>query len=110
MHSCEFCVKDDWLRHYQTTLRRLLWQFSHVPQMAAVGQQIEEVSMFACMCNITTAAAAAVAAAHDDEDGGDDDDAAVTFVQRSSQVPVASVLFCVTVCVHVLVVCPDADR
>ncbi|XP_041805547.1 uncharacterized protein CXorf38-like [Chelmon rostratus] len=43
MHSCEFCVKDDWLRHYQTTLRRLLWQFSHVPQMAAVGQQIEEM-------------------------------------------------------------------
>ncbi|XP_037642651.1 uncharacterized protein LOC119498157 [Sebastes umbrosus] len=43
MHSCEFRVKDEWMRHYQTTVKKLVQQFSHVPQMATVGQQIEEM-------------------------------------------------------------------
>lgn len=46
MHSCEFRVKDEWMRHYQTTVKKLVRQFSHVPQMTTVGQQIEEV----CVC------------------------------------------------------------
>ncbi|XP_037642692.1 uncharacterized protein CXorf38 homolog [Sebastes umbrosus] len=43
LHSCEFRVKDEWMRHYQTTVKKLVQQFSHVPQMATVGQQIEEM-------------------------------------------------------------------
>ncbi|XP_076601664.1 uncharacterized protein CXorf38 [Chaetodon auriga] len=43
MHSCEFCVKDEWLRCYKTTLKKLVRQFTHVPQMVAAGQQIEEM-------------------------------------------------------------------
>ncbi|XP_031162676.1 uncharacterized protein CXorf38 [Sander lucioperca] len=43
MHSYEFRVKDEWMRHYQTTVKKLVRQFSHVPQMAKVGQQIEEM-------------------------------------------------------------------
>ncbi|XP_073347335.1 uncharacterized protein CXorf38 homolog [Pagrus major] len=43
MHSCEFHVPDEWMRHYQTALKNLLRQFSQVPQMATVGQQIEEM-------------------------------------------------------------------
>ncbi|XP_019112776.1 uncharacterized protein CXorf38 [Larimichthys crocea] len=43
MHSCEFCVKDEWMKHYQTTLKNLVWQFRNQPQMATVGRQIEEM-------------------------------------------------------------------
>uniref|UniRef100_UPI0037E8D6DF uncharacterized protein CXorf38 homolog n=1 Tax=Semicossyphus pulcher TaxID=241346 RepID=UPI0037E8D6DF len=43
MHSCELGVKDDWMRHYQSALRNLLRQFSHVPQMATAARQIEEM-------------------------------------------------------------------
>ncbi|KAG8013929.1 protein CXorf38-like protein [Nibea albiflora] len=42
MHSCEFRVKDEWMKHYQTTLKNLVWQFRNQPQMATVGRQIEE--------------------------------------------------------------------
>ncbi|XP_042354175.1 uncharacterized protein CXorf38-like isoform X2 [Plectropomus leopardus] len=43
MHSCEFRVKDEWVRRYHTAVKNLVRQFSHVPQMAAVGRQIEEM-------------------------------------------------------------------
>ncbi|XP_030257590.1 uncharacterized protein CXorf38 homolog isoform X2 [Sparus aurata] len=43
MHSCEFHVLDEWMRHYQAALKKLLRQFSHVPQIATVGLQIEEM-------------------------------------------------------------------
>ncbi|KAM3604354.1 uncharacterized protein V6R79_009914 [Siganus canaliculatus] len=43
MHSCEFRVQDQWMRHYRTTLKNLLRQLSHVPQMTKVAQQIEEM-------------------------------------------------------------------
>ncbi|KAM9349666.1 uncharacterized protein CXorf38 homolog isoform 1-T1 [Symphorus nematophorus] len=43
MHSCEFRVKDEWMRYYQSALKNIVQQFSHVPQMAAVGRQIEEM-------------------------------------------------------------------
>ncbi|XP_036941229.1 uncharacterized protein CXorf38 homolog [Acanthopagrus latus] len=43
MHSCEFHVTDEWMRHYRTALKKLLQQFSHIPQMATVGPQIEEM-------------------------------------------------------------------
>ncbi|XP_061587323.1 uncharacterized protein CXorf38 homolog [Cololabis saira] len=43
MHSCEFRVKDDWMRHYRTTLRQFVQQLSQVPQMATVEKQIEDM-------------------------------------------------------------------
>ncbi|KAK2895644.1 uncharacterized protein CXorf38 isoform X1 [Channa argus] len=43
MHSCEMRVKDEWMRHYQTTLKKFVRQFSHIPQMATAGQQIDEM-------------------------------------------------------------------
>ena len=45
MHSCEFRVKDEWMRHYRTALKQFLKQFSQVPQMATTGKQIEDVSV-----------------------------------------------------------------
>ena len=50
MHSCELHVTDEWMRHYRTALKKLLQQFSHIPQMATVGPQIEEVSVRVCVC------------------------------------------------------------
>uniref|UniRef100_A0A3Q2DDU9 Uncharacterized protein n=1 Tax=Cyprinodon variegatus TaxID=28743 RepID=A0A3Q2DDU9_CYPVA len=46
MHSCEFRVKDDWMRHYRTTLKHFVQQLSSVPHMQTVGRQMEDVSMF----------------------------------------------------------------
>ncbi|KAK2822017.1 hypothetical protein Q5P01_022082 [Channa striata] len=43
MHSCELRVKDEWMRHYQTTLKKFVRQFRHIPQMATAGQQIDEM-------------------------------------------------------------------
>ncbi|XP_062260416.1 uncharacterized protein CXorf38 [Platichthys flesus] len=43
MHSSELRIKDEWIRRYQTTLKHLVRQFSHVPQMAKVGQEIDEM-------------------------------------------------------------------
>ncbi|KAF7223003.1 uncharacterized protein CXorf38 isoform X2 [Nothobranchius furzeri] len=43
MHSCELRVKDDWIRHYWRTLKHFVQQLSDVPQMATVGQQIEDM-------------------------------------------------------------------
>ncbi|KAK5859681.1 hypothetical protein PBY51_021215 [Eleginops maclovinus] len=43
MHSCELHVKDEWMRHFQNALKKLMQQFSNVPQMAAVVQQIKEM-------------------------------------------------------------------
>uniref|UniRef100_A0A1A8BT80 Chromosome X open reading frame 38 n=1 Tax=Nothobranchius kadleci TaxID=1051664 RepID=A0A1A8BT80_NOTKA len=43
MHSCELRVKDDWIRHYWSTLKHFVQQLSDVPQMATVGQQIEDM-------------------------------------------------------------------
>uniref|UniRef100_A0A3B5LHY9 Uncharacterized protein n=1 Tax=Xiphophorus couchianus TaxID=32473 RepID=A0A3B5LHY9_9TELE len=46
MHSCEFRVKDDWMRRYRTALRHFVQQLSFVPHMLTVGRQIEDVSLF----------------------------------------------------------------
>ncbi|AWP04515.1 DUF4559 domain containing protein [Scophthalmus maximus] len=43
MHSCEFRMKDDWMRRYQKTLKHFVLQFSHVPQMATASQEIDEM-------------------------------------------------------------------
>ncbi|XP_035027459.2 uncharacterized protein CXorf38 [Hippoglossus stenolepis] len=43
MHSCELRIKDEWIRRYQKTLKHFVRQFSHVPQMAKVGQEIDEM-------------------------------------------------------------------
>lgn len=43
MHSCEFRVKDDWMRHYRSTLKHFVQQLSGVPHMATVGKQIEDM-------------------------------------------------------------------
>lgn len=43
MHSCDFRVKDEWMGHYYSALKHFVQQFSREPQMASVGQQIEEM-------------------------------------------------------------------
>lgn len=48
MHSCDFCVTDEWIRHYHATLKHFVNQ---VPEMARVGPQIDEVSMFCTSCD-----------------------------------------------------------
>ncbi len=50
MHSCELHMKDEWMRLFRATLKKLVRQFSHVSHMATAGQQIEQVSMFICGC------------------------------------------------------------
>ncbi|KAK6302887.1 hypothetical protein J4Q44_G00272420 [Coregonus suidteri] len=43
MHSCEMRVCDQWMRHYQASIQQLLRQFTHLPEVAAAGQQILEM-------------------------------------------------------------------
>ncbi|KAF7653661.1 hypothetical protein LDENG_00079970 [Lucifuga dentata] len=43
MHSCELRVNDAWMKHFQVTLEILVKQFNHIPQMATVAQQINEM-------------------------------------------------------------------
>ncbi|XP_033506388.1 uncharacterized protein CXorf38 homolog [Epinephelus lanceolatus] len=43
MHSCELRVTDEWMRRYQTAVKNLVQQLSHIPEMATVGRQIEEM-------------------------------------------------------------------
>ncbi|KAL0966361.1 hypothetical protein UPYG_G00294360 [Umbra pygmaea] len=43
MHSCEMRLCDQWMRRYQESLQQLLRQFSHLPEVAAAGQQILEM-------------------------------------------------------------------
>ncbi|XP_055359772.1 uncharacterized protein CXorf38-like isoform X2 [Betta splendens] len=43
MHSCDLCVKDEWMRRYQTALKSFMQQFSHVSQMTTAAKQIEEM-------------------------------------------------------------------
>ncbi|XP_071348411.1 uncharacterized protein CXorf38 homolog [Trachinotus anak] len=43
MHSCEMHMKDEWMKHYQIALKHFVQQFSHVPQMATAGQEIDEM-------------------------------------------------------------------
>lgn len=53
MHSCEFRVKDEWMKHYRSTLKHFVLQLSQdVPHMSTVGQQIEDVSVFVFLCRI----------------------------------------------------------
>lgn len=46
MHSSEYRVTDDWMQHYWTALNHFVNQFRHVPEMATVGNKIDEVSVF----------------------------------------------------------------
>ncbi|XP_059200933.1 uncharacterized protein CXorf38 homolog isoform X2 [Centropristis striata] len=43
MHSSELRVNDQWMRHYNTTMKKFVRQFSHLPDMASVGQQIDKM-------------------------------------------------------------------
>lgn len=43
MHSSDLRVKDDWMKHYDITLRNLMRHFRDVPQMAKAEQQINEM-------------------------------------------------------------------
>ncbi|XP_021175120.2 uncharacterized protein CXorf38 homolog isoform X2 [Fundulus heteroclitus] len=43
MHSCEFRVKDDWMRRYRSALKHFVQQLSSVAHMTAVGKQIEDM-------------------------------------------------------------------
>ncbi|XP_040000579.1 uncharacterized protein CXorf38-like isoform X1 [Xiphias gladius] len=55
MHSCELRMKDEWMRHYQTSLKHLVQQFSHIPQMAKVGQEIDKmlaVDLLICVSGV----------------------------------------------------------
>lgn len=45
MHSSEYRVTDDWMRHYWTALTHFVNQFRDVPEMATVGDKIDEVSV-----------------------------------------------------------------
>ncbi|XP_004567287.3 uncharacterized protein CXorf38 isoform X1 [Maylandia zebra] len=43
MHSSEYRVTDDWMQHYWTALNHFVNQFRHVPEMATVGNKIDEM-------------------------------------------------------------------
>lgn len=43
MHSAEFSVEDEWMRQYRSSLKSLVQQFSHVPEMEAAGRRIQQV-------------------------------------------------------------------
>lgn len=43
MHSAEFSVEDEWMRQYRSSLKSLVQQFSHVPEMETAGRRIEQV-------------------------------------------------------------------
>lgn len=43
MHSAEFSVEDEWMRQYRSSLKSLVQQFSHVPEMEAAGRHIQKV-------------------------------------------------------------------
>uniref|UniRef100_A0A3Q3WWR2 Uncharacterized protein n=1 Tax=Mola mola TaxID=94237 RepID=A0A3Q3WWR2_MOLML len=43
MHSGDCCVPDEWMKRYQKSLKSLLRQFSHVPEMVKAGQKIAEM-------------------------------------------------------------------
>ncbi|XP_060930097.1 uncharacterized protein CXorf38 homolog [Limanda limanda] len=42
MHSSVGRIMDEWMSGYQTTLKHFVQQFSNVPQMGKVGQEIDE--------------------------------------------------------------------
>lgn len=48
MHSCELRVTDEWMRRFQTSVRKLVRQFGDVPQMTRAGKQIEECFLSRC--------------------------------------------------------------
>ncbi|XP_027011767.1 uncharacterized protein CXorf38 homolog isoform X2 [Tachysurus fulvidraco] len=43
MHSCEMQVSNEWMAHFQKSLEQLLLTLCHVPEVAAAGQQIQEM-------------------------------------------------------------------
>ncbi|KAK2817930.1 hypothetical protein Q7C36_021863 [Tachysurus vachellii] len=43
MHSCEMQVSNEWMAHFQKSLEQLLLTLRHVPEVAAAGQQIQEM-------------------------------------------------------------------
>ncbi|XP_062413686.1 uncharacterized protein CXorf38 homolog [Pungitius pungitius] len=43
MHSCKLHVGDDWMRHFSTSLTKLLQQLGGVPQIATAGKHIKEM-------------------------------------------------------------------
>ncbi|KAM7401182.1 hypothetical protein PAMA_005394 [Pampus argenteus] len=43
MHSCDFRVKDDWMRRYHASLTHLVRQFINIPEMTRVEQQINNM-------------------------------------------------------------------
>lgn len=52
MHSCDFRVKDDWIKQYYIALKLFVQQLlDDVPSMASVTQQIDNVSLFASLCS-----------------------------------------------------------
>ncbi|KAB5523381.1 hypothetical protein PHYPO_G00151900 [Pangasianodon hypophthalmus] len=43
MHSCEMQVSNEWMTRFQKSLEHLLLTLRHVPEVAAAGQQIQEM-------------------------------------------------------------------
>lgn len=43
MHSCEMQVSNEWMARFQKSLEQLLLTLRHVPEVAAAGQQIQEM-------------------------------------------------------------------
>lgn len=43
MHSSEFRVEDEWMRHFQTSLKRFVHQIGQDSQMEIVAQRIDEM-------------------------------------------------------------------
>ncbi|KAF5901393.1 uncharacterized protein DAT39_008886, partial [Clarias magur] len=43
MHSCEMQVSNEWMARFQKSLEQLLLTLHHVPEVAAAGQQIQEM-------------------------------------------------------------------
>ncbi|XP_062866640.1 uncharacterized protein CXorf38 homolog [Trichomycterus rosablanca] len=43
MHSCEMRVSDQWMAHFQKSLEQVLLPLRHIPEVAAAGQQIQQM-------------------------------------------------------------------
>ncbi|KAK3510835.1 hypothetical protein QTP70_022776 [Hemibagrus guttatus] len=43
MHSCEMQVPNEWMARFQKSLEQLLLTLRHIPEVAAAGQQIQEM-------------------------------------------------------------------
>ncbi|XP_071763600.1 uncharacterized protein CXorf38 isoform X1 [Centroberyx gerrardi] len=43
MHSCGLSVSDEWMRRFESSLKNLVRQFNHIPEVGTIEQQIDEM-------------------------------------------------------------------